>query len=1584
MAKKNIFGSSISMSNEFNFKGSRTEIRSKGKPCAPARMEDLAPAVNTAPFVPLLMGAIPVCSGNRPLSRFEQSVLGAMSLAGTIQITQDPNTMQYMLNYALSLLKVVDGASAKSGRLSEDELKKIIMALMVKMLENAGPGYANWNQMLKDLMQNATLGDFLKGVQSAICVLTGDPVNANTGNFIYEKEDLSVKGRIPLSFKRFYNRLDKRRGSLGAGWCHNYEIRLLIEEDRYVILWDDGREEIYRRTEEGGIEPLFGCICRLTVNEKDYTYHTQDGTRFTFNSSGSLISSMDTNGKGLTFQYNKDNQLTRVSNGNRSMLQYQYDRTTGYLISVCDHTGRTVTLSYELGRLKKVTNAAGTSYQYDYGDDGTLYRIHNPRNICVLENTYDDKGRTVLQTFADGGKISYDYQEKDSRTLVTQQDDSKIAYYHDERFRNVKTVYVDGEERFSYNDRNQLIRRVDKNGNQTKFAYDDRGNRTQVIYPDGSKHNMTYDAGNRLLVLSVNGVAKVKNSYDSNGNLQKTEDALGNSKAFRYDAEGNIAEIIREDESRTILTYDDRGNITTITDAQGNTTAYHYDELNRVIRTLDGNGNPTAYQYDVCDQIKKVTNADGKHRSYEYTKNGKVSKIIDFNGAVISQIYNSMNQVETVLLPDGGKQSFEYDLMQNLSKWTAPNGAETIYRYNQLNQLEQMLLPTGGTIAYEYDAGGNKTGITDPDGNRTIIEYDEMNRATAITGPSGARTEYEYDMDGNLICITNPKGRTITYTYNEAGQKIKETDLAGNVYSYEYNQLGKLSAVTDSKKQRTTYEYKAGGILSRVVHANGHYDQFTYDKNNNVIRRENHKGDFLEFQYDCLNRMTCVTSSFGQRQSYTYDPVGNTTSMTDTLGNVTQYTYSPGGKLTSVLDAAGNRTEYEYDAMGALITICRHGGKEILLDGNSLADTQKSQITRYERNRFGNIQAITNPLGLKEYYDYNLSGQLIKKTDRDGYQTGYTYTPAGDVETITYYDGRSVELSYDSLRQLTEIKDWLGITRIQMDEFGRVKTVTDHKGREVSYEWNKQGQQEAILYPDGRKVSYEYDERSRLIHLVDGDREIHYSYKEDGQLIAKHYPDEVSSLYDYNEMGLLSGFTHQKGDKTLEQYSFQYDKMGNKTGIQKSRQGDGSGMSAEMEQNLLRESGSYTYGYDSLNRLTEVKRNKKILHRYHYDAFGNRIGEESDNNKQNYHYNAANQLIARDGLSTRETYEYDKRGNLTAILSNANIINQYTYDETNRLAKAMNQKGETAVYRYDGLGNRVGVQEFLADVQSSVPLNPTKEIDFLLDRTKVYHNLLEKSEITEDGITKQAYTWDGNAAFMTEGETVHIYLQDELGSPVRLLEMGENRQTAYGYDAFGQDLFGNQGEVQPFGYTGYRNDRIAGTYFAQAREYLPGIGRFAGEDIVKGRVKHPQTLNSYQYVLNQPLKYCDRNGALPEWLDVSESGAAEKIRENADNILEAARAFGVDPQVVAGVIYTEQSENVDIVDTLTDWVGFYGVIDMSVGIGQVRMTTAEELENLGHARRPPHANPESNPFGDFVDSNYDKMGELLGICKSTE
>ena len=59
--------------------------------------------------------------------------------------------------------------------------------------------------------------------------------------------------------------------------------------------------------------------------------------------------------------------------------------------------------------------------------------------------------------------------------------------------------------------------------------------------------------------------------------------------------------------------------------------------------------------------------------------------------------------------------------------------------------------------------------------------------------------------------------------------------------------------------------------------------------------------------------------------------------------------------------------------------------------------------------------------------------------------------------------------------------------------------------------------------------------------------------------------------------------------------------------------------------------------------------------------------------------------------------------------------------------------------------------------------------------------------------------------------------------------------------------------IQPFGFNGYEMDEVGGLYFAQARRYDAGVGRFVSEDFIKGHIAVPYTMNHYNYCWNRPM-----------------------------------------------------------------------------------------------------------------------------------
>ena len=60
--------------------------------------------------------------------------------------------------------------------------------------------------------------------------------------------------------------------------------------------------------------------------------------------------------------------------------------------------------------------------------------------------------------------------------------------------------------------------------------------------------------------------------------------------------------------------------------------------------------------------------------------------------------------------------------------------------------------------------------------------------------------------------------------------------------------------------------------------------------------------------------------------------------------------------------------------------------------------------------------------------------------------------------------------------------------------------------------------------------------------------------------------------------------------------------------------------------------------------------------------------------------------------------------------------------------------------------------------------------------------------------------------------------------------------------------------VNPFGFTGYQRENVGGMLYAQARYYMPGLGRFNSEDGAR------DGLNWYEYARSNPLGFVDPSG----------------------------------------------------------------------------------------------------------------------------
>ena len=1269
----------------------------------------------------------------------------------------------------------------------------------------------------------------------------GDPVNMNTGNFVYEKEDLVTGGRTKLSFGMCYNSVDGHGGCMGEGWRHSGEWGLEEGAGGMVYLHTrEGKRVPYSRSTGDIYTPPLGGAGLLKGVPGGFLYAAGGGLEYRFDSAGRLLWKTDREGNRDSYSYDAEGRLAEASGANGGRLTYHYNRE-GRLTRVSDHTGREVCLYYSYGKLKRYVDACGHAYTYTYNENGRLESVETPGGVKAFENRYDSLNRVVRQEMADGGVTELKYDDRNLTTWQKEPNGNIVAYESDERFRNTRTVYQDGEEAFAYNDKNQIRRHVDKLGNVTRYQYDERGNLTGVTDALGYKVTMKYDKENRIVSKTWPNGGVLNNVYDKNGKLTERVDSSGNFQKMDYDEHGQLTNVSWADGSEIHISYDKCGNIMSVTDSLENCRRYEYDDLNRVIAAWDGNNHKTEFVYDKNNNLIERINAYGDKKQFERDARGKVIAIKDYDGTKISMEYGLSNKIEVYEDKEGNKTRYIYDKMGNMKAKTLPNGAVQSYSYDLLNRLKQYTDELGHTIGYEYDAGGNCVKMIGVTGEETRYSYDALNRMTMVTEPDGAVTSYEYDEQGKCTKVVYPGGLTEEFAYDVCGRIEKHKDIYGNSTLRKYNILGLTDSITDGKGLKTAYEYYSGGFLKKIKYPDGTSESFRYDGNGNITQKDNQAGYSLYYEYDLLDRITKITSSLGERIEYRYDAAGNMTALTDGNGNIREYAYSPNGNILAVKEPDGGESIYGYDCMGNLISIGQEEtpGRVYWEEAVNMNQRQK-RVILFERDAAGKLTAMTDAFGNTETYSYDAHGWLEMTKDREGNDTRYTYDCMGNIKSVQYSDGRGVEYEYNALRQLVKMKDWLGTTEVESDVFGRVVSVTNHNGESVGYEYGKLGEKTAVIYPDGGRAEYRYDAFMRLETVRSGRDVIQYRYDKNGRLKEKAFPGNVQTCYEYDASGRVTRIVSKDGQGVLDELAYAYDMAGNRASMKKMRRG------------MPGQGGNYRYRYDCCNRLIGVEKGGKQVRGYSYDAFGNRTCMEVDGIRQSYTYNEMNQLVSQSGRVNR-AYTYDRRGNLTDVYEEGGNVASYGYDAANRVAYYRGTGRNEAKYIYNGLGQRVGMEKGAA--RDPERHTVTAE-EYVIDLTRGYHNILQRR--TVDGMSeRKSFIWDEGPLAMRDSQSLQYMLRDEMDTPIRLLYYNGVTAEANDYDEFGNLENGSWTGMQPFGFTGYYKDPATGNYFAQAREYIPGEGRFAAEDVFCGSIGVPASLNRFMYCFNNPLSYWD-------------------------------------------------------------------------------------------------------------------------------
>ncbi|MBZ5709404.1 DUF6531 domain-containing protein [Nannocystis pusilla] len=860
-------------------------------------------------------------------------------------------------------------------------------------------------------------------VARAICFVTGHPVDVITGNVFTADVDLNLAGPLPFRFEREYHSADTYAGPLGRNWHHSFDMALCEADGAVAVRLADGRSLAFHALHPG--QTSFDRDERATLvrDRGGYSLRLADGLEYRF---------------GLPVE------------GAAVPLQ-----------AIADVAGQQIRLSWSVaGRLTRIVDSGGRSFDVENDDDGRIVAIHGPtpqgdRRMTWVRYTYDRHGdlvevRDVLdqptryrysnhllvrETDRNGLNFHFEYDGPDSeaRCIHTWGDggihDHRLAYDDLARTTTVldsygrPTVYLRGEnglalartdalgsiERWTYNDFHQLVVETDALGHTTYYAYDERGNRTRVVGPDGSVLSLHFDESDRLVRATDVMGAWWQWHHDPSGRLIQRDGPDG-SVGFVWER-GLLTAMVNVAGQRTTLGYDEHRNLVSIRTPDGGTIRYDFDGLGRAIAATDPFGQVQRRRFDSLGRVIEVHDTDRSVRRLEYDPMGNVVRVRD-GAREVHFTYKGTGRLASRREADRSIR-LEYDREERLTSVIDEKGQVDRFELDAVGQVVAEIGFTGVRRTLKRDAKGRVTAIRRASGRVSEFQYDPVDRLIAAQHSDGGRETFVYRLDGQLI-----------EAHNEVASVSFERDVRGRV----------LREIQGEHWVETRYDRR--GLRIGLESSLGAAQKIERGAAGDVVALRCWTGDAIggpatwsaQIERDALGQELERMLPGHVRSSWQRDEIGRPTHHLvrrfDAGGHPTadaplhdrRYTWDR-MRLREVVDAELGVTRYGHDLGGRLAwarTETCDGSRLDVRAPDVLGNVYRSE-DRSDRHYGpgGRLELSHGPNGSVRH-EYDADGNLVVKHGPKG-TWRYHWNDRGQLVRVDRPDGDCVEFTYDPL-----------------------------------------------------------------------------------------------------------------------------------------------------------------------------------------------------------------------------------------------------------------------------------------------------------------------------------------------------------------------------------------------------------------------------------------------------------------------------------------------------------------------------------------------------------------------------------------
>jgi RHS repeat-associated protein len=756
-------------------------------------------------------------------------------------------------------------------------------------------------------------------------------------------------------------------------------------------------------------------------------------------------------------------------------------------------------------------------------------------------------------------------------------------------------------------------------------------------------------------------------------------------------------------------------------------------------------------------------------------------------------------------LPDGSKEVFAQSdgaatapRRVFLTEWKDPQGNKLTFTYDGQLRLISVTDAIGQvtTLSYELAADPLKiTKVTDPFSRSARFEYDELGQLVRIADVIGLTSEFEYGSADFIRALTTPYGTTTfrhgTHLYSvPANRWVQATDPLGGTERVEFLLTNGQVPATDASN---TVPTGFTGNSNLDTHMSVYYSKLAMDRSttdppdptDGEITRWRSSTQFKISGYQIQSTKLPLENRVwyehqGETLSNGVGPDGRPAKigrvLDDGSSQISRYEYNSKGKATRYTDPVGRETVYEYasNEIDLLRTKQKNGTDYDLLEERTYNSAHQpltvedaaGQTTTYTYNSQGQLLTITTPprAGITENrtttYDYDEDGYLESMTGpATGATTSYTYDGYGRIDTITDSDGYELSYDYDALDRETKVtypdstfeetvyerldpvrsRDRLGRwSHLIYDAEQRPIAATDPLGRTVTQQWCGCGSLEAIVDPNGNRTEWERDIQGRVTKEIRANAtEWIYEYEDtSSRMKSVTDPKDQVTTYSYTLDDNLQGVSYTNEQYETPNVSFTYETAYNRV----STMVDGTGTTTYGYHPV---GGTPPLGTGSLSSVDGPLSNDVITHAY--DERGRVRSRAINGVALTYEYDALGRITALNNVLGSFSFQYDGVTNRlkTVTYPNGQSTSNTYYSNSgdHRLQEIHHRKsGGTTVskfnYTYDAIGN------ILTWTQQQ-DTDPAKAYDFKYDRTNQLRNAVWRTTDQTPTILKRyGYIYD--------------------------------------------------------------------------------------------------------------------------------------------------------------------------------------------------------------------------------------------------